>query len=434
MYNIADNVLGFATNAIERLRIINSGNVGIGTSSPSQPLHVSGNARITGAIYDSNNDPGTGGQILSSTATGTDWIAATSGTVTSVGLTMPTGFSVTGSPVTSTGTLAVSTTLNGPLRGNGSGFTTGNTNLASEVTGTLPVANGGTGATTLTANKVLVGNGTSAITQATNLHWDNTNSRLGISQTSPAYPLDISATSAIRLPVGTLAQQPTAATGLLRYTSNSSTIEWSDGSNWYTGISGEGNGPSASFNRVALWSGTSTQTSDADMTFNITTGQLKLLKYSSGTAFTGTSVAQLHVTSTGEVITKTPRDTVYVHLVAVTPGTAITQTAGTDFYQSSYLVPEHLDGYSISRADYAITNSTATTGSLTVGLRTYNTSNSSIATNQMAVTFSNGDVRKSSTSSLSVVKGYWLHAEVGTSNGTLNNTVEGLLITLMLTK
>lgn len=64
-----------------------------------------------------------------------------SGTVTSVGLSMPSGFSVSGSPVTSSGTLTVTTTLNGPLRGNGSGFTTGNINLASEVTGDLPFAN-----------------------------------------------------------------------------------------------------------------------------------------------------------------------------------------------------------------------------------------------------------------------------------------------------
>lgn len=42
------------------------------------------------------------------------------GTVTSVALTMPTGFSVGGSPVTSSGALAVTSTLNGIIKGNGS--------------------------------------------------------------------------------------------------------------------------------------------------------------------------------------------------------------------------------------------------------------------------------------------------------------------------
>lgn len=48
--------------------------VGILTNAPSQPLHVSGNARVTGAIYDSSNDPGSSGQVLGSTGTGTDWV------------------------------------------------------------------------------------------------------------------------------------------------------------------------------------------------------------------------------------------------------------------------------------------------------------------------------------------------------------------------
>jgi hypothetical protein len=52
----------------------NNANVGIGVSTPDQRLHIAGNARITGAIFDSNNDSGTAGQILSSTATGTEWI------------------------------------------------------------------------------------------------------------------------------------------------------------------------------------------------------------------------------------------------------------------------------------------------------------------------------------------------------------------------
>lgn len=50
-------------------------NVGIGTTSPSQLLHVAGNIRVTGAFYDSNNQAGTSGQILKSTGTGTDWVS-----------------------------------------------------------------------------------------------------------------------------------------------------------------------------------------------------------------------------------------------------------------------------------------------------------------------------------------------------------------------
>lgn len=57
---------------------INSTGMGIGTSTPSQPLHVNGNIRVGGAYYDSNNQAGSSGQILSSTGTGTDWVSLSS--------------------------------------------------------------------------------------------------------------------------------------------------------------------------------------------------------------------------------------------------------------------------------------------------------------------------------------------------------------------
>lgn len=63
-----------------------------------------------------------------------------SGTVTSVGLSAPAFLSVAGSPITSSGTIAL--TYSGTA---------------------IPVANGGTGATTLTANNVVLGNGASAV-------------------------------------------------------------------------------------------------------------------------------------------------------------------------------------------------------------------------------------------------------------------------------
>jgi len=64
--------------ANEKLRANNTG-VGIGTTNPSHTLHVQGNARVTGAFRDSTNSPGTTGQVLQSTITGTLWAAAAGG-------------------------------------------------------------------------------------------------------------------------------------------------------------------------------------------------------------------------------------------------------------------------------------------------------------------------------------------------------------------
>ena len=69
---------------------------------------------------------GGGGKITFADGT-TQSTAASSGgggSVSSVGLSMPSGFSVSGSPVTTSGTLTVTTSLSGMLYGTGSGITT----------------------------------------------------------------------------------------------------------------------------------------------------------------------------------------------------------------------------------------------------------------------------------------------------------------------
>lgn len=61
-----------------------NGNVGINTNSPTQKLDVRGSVRIDEWIYDENNEKGTSGQILSSTATWVDWIDASSSSTSSI--------------------------------------------------------------------------------------------------------------------------------------------------------------------------------------------------------------------------------------------------------------------------------------------------------------------------------------------------------------
>jgi hypothetical protein len=56
-----------------------SSNVGIGTTNPTQTLHVQGNARITGGLYDFNNGAGSTGQVLQSIGTGISWTTFSGG-------------------------------------------------------------------------------------------------------------------------------------------------------------------------------------------------------------------------------------------------------------------------------------------------------------------------------------------------------------------
>ena len=69
------NLLRLRSSGSDKMLVLGNGNVGIGTTTPQYKLDVNGDTRVAGAYYDSNNAPGTSGQILSSTATGTNWIS-----------------------------------------------------------------------------------------------------------------------------------------------------------------------------------------------------------------------------------------------------------------------------------------------------------------------------------------------------------------------
>ena len=182
-----DEPLKVAYGMTELMRVTSTGNVGIGTTTPAEKLDVAGNFRLSGALMP-NGQAGTSGQVLVSQGAGNPpiwsssisslesdpiwsaaisgnqtitgnwnftgnfslfgrqfdnstptqgqayrwdgisnkWVPSDVGSVTSVGLVMPSEFSVTGSPVTNNGTFNVNwnstganTVLAGPISGTG---------------------------------------------------------------------------------------------------------------------------------------------------------------------------------------------------------------------------------------------------------------------------------------------------------------------------
>jgi len=175
------------------------------------------------------------GQVLTATAAGVQWetpapgAGGGTGTVTSVALALPGTFSVTGSPVKTSGTLSATWAPQPPnrlLAGPASGanlapdfrtlvaadipnldaakITTGSIAAAripslpaSQIsTGTLPVARGGTGTSTaFTQGAVLFGGASGVYAQSpAAFFWDTANARLGIGTNAPAVPLHLAGT------------------------------------------------------------------------------------------------------------------------------------------------------------------------------------------------------------------------------------------------
>jgi len=147
----------------DALTVLKNGNLGIGNITPTQMLDVNGSVRIRGGLP-------AAGKILQSDASGNaSWVYASGTNFGSFSANM-----IFASPNGSAGTPVFRTLVTNDI-----------------ASGIFTVERGGTGRNTLTANKVLVGNGTSAVSVPTNLHWDNTNSYLGIGNTSPDRPVTI---------------------------------------------------------------------------------------------------------------------------------------------------------------------------------------------------------------------------------------------------
>jgi len=127
----------FTPNGVVSKMILDyTGYLGIGTSiSPTEILHVGGNLRLEGAFMPGNS-AGTSGQVLTSAGVGSTptWSNASSGTVTNIA----TGTGLTGGPISSTGTISIST---------------------------VPVVNGGTNITSYTIGDILYASGSTTLSK-----------------------------------------------------------------------------------------------------------------------------------------------------------------------------------------------------------------------------------------------------------------------------
>jgi hypothetical protein len=179
--------LSTAANAIDIVNFYFDGtnyfwNVGqgYGTAATSSATNIAGGAAgsipyQTAAGATSLLAKGTDGQILTLASGIPSWAAAPATGVTSVAMTTPTGLTVTGSPITSSGTLALSMATGYAIPATSSqtnwdaAYTNRITSASSPLTissnaislGTVPIANGGTNSTaTPTSGGVGYGTGT----------------------------------------------------------------------------------------------------------------------------------------------------------------------------------------------------------------------------------------------------------------------------------
>jgi hypothetical protein len=214
------------------------------TSASSSAIAIAASQITSGALAIANGGTGATSAATALTnlgaypASNPSGFTSNTGTVTSVNLTAGTGVSVSGGPITASGSITVTNTapdqvvsltgsgattvtgtypnftISSPPSGAGtvtsidvSGGTTGLTTSGGPVTssgtitlaGTLNVANGGTGATTLSSGYVLKGNGTSAVSAS--VIYDN-GTNVGVGTTSVSDRLTVQGSGNFRVSSG----------------------------------------------------------------------------------------------------------------------------------------------------------------------------------------------------------------------------------------
>lgn len=211
------------TTAVERLRISDSGNVGIGTTSPSATLDVVGSSS------------GISGQT---TISGPTVNVSSYGGTNGISLRYANGTSSSPSSV-------LSGNIIGQYNFGGYGATSFFSSTAAKV---AAVATENWSDTTGAAALIFATRPSGTTSASVERMRVDPNGNVGIGTSSPTVSLDLSGrTDAIRLPAGTTAQQPASPTdGMLRFNTTNSNLEYSSGGTW-TAL---GSGGSSSFSTI----------------------------------------------------------------------------------------------------------------------------------------------------------------------------------------
>ena len=331
------------------------------------------------------------------------------GTVTSVGLAAPSGLTVTNTPVTSSGTLTLSTTLNGYVSGNGNNGLTASTTIlgsaitgniagnAANVTGVVAVINGGTGVTTST------GSGSNVLSNSPTLVTPN----LG----QPTYA-DL--TNATRLPLSS------GVTGILPV-ANGGTGTATPATVAGTGISVSGSFP----NQTITNAGVTNLVAGSGVTLNTNNGSVTINATGTGgtvTSVSGTGTVQ-GITLTGNV-TSSGSLTLGGSLSAINLASQVT---GTLNVASGGTGTNGLTGYVYGNGTSAMTASTTiptsalTSNSITITAGTGLSGGGTVALGG-TTTLSNAGVT-------SVIAGTGVTVNSSTGSVTINATGTGGTVT-----
>ena len=344
---------------------VSTNRVGIGTTSPSVPLEVSGQLKAGGITYPTSD--GSNGQALVTNGSGVASFAtvaptagtgvSVSGTTVSIGQAVGTSSNVTFNNLVVAGTL----TVNGATNTNSATNTTIEDILIELGTGTSgsPANDAGLVLERGSSDNVFIGwdesadtftvgtgsftgasSGNLTITPATavfggltvdtsTLVVDASNNRVGIGNASPDVSLDIgSFTDAVHVPVGTTAQRPTGAAGYFRYNSTLNKFEgyttsWGEigggGSNTFTTNVYTGDGSTTAFtlsqsvdsvNNLIVFIDGVYQVPTAAYTVSGTTLTMtaapantrKIVAYSVQSAISGTNLNQNSFTGNGSAV------------------------------------------------------------------------------------------------------------------------------------